>query len=213
MSEWAPQHEEVGSALPTGESRTTVTLAEFATWVAQARGRPRLLDRIVRQLKVAPTSVAPWARVETGRYTRTLVYRDEHVEVLVLAWAPGVSAAVHDHGGQRCWVQVAEGVLESTDFRRVRGGRRPGGAVLATVGERRRLGPGDVDARGRSGRLHGVRAPMQDGVAISVHVYARPITRCLVFDLRAQRCESRTLRYDYVGPKASRAIAADDADD
>lgn len=213
MAEIQWDGESVGSGVPTEIPRADVSLAEFSTWVAHARGRPRLLERIVRQLKVDPTTVGAWARVRPGAYTRTLVYRDAQVELLVLAWAPGAAARVHDHGGQRCWLQVVDGVLESTDFRRVRGGHRPGVAVLATAGERRRLGPGDVDARDRSARLHGVRAPMQDGVAVSVHVYSKPIDRCLVFDLEAERCSLRKLHYDFEGPKRPPEVADPDPSD
>ena len=43
-------------------------------------------------------------------YVRTLLYRDEYVEMLALTWKPGQRSPVHDHGDSTCIVRIVEGV-------------------------------------------------------------------------------------------------------
>ncbi len=136
-------------------------------------------------------------RFERGRYTRTLVYRDARFELLLLAWDAQSRSPIHDHAGQRCWFISLAGRFALDDYRLVSGGRRSGTASLAHTASRT-LGPGELDARQADSELH--RVGVADGcvAAVSLHVYAAPISSCLVFDERSGRCRRRTLGYDAI---------------
>jgi predicted metal-dependent enzyme (double-stranded beta helix superfamily) len=131
-----------------------------------------------------------------GAYTRTCAYRDATFEVLLLNWAAGSASAIHDHGDQHCWMLVLEGGLEVEDYARLDDATVPGYARIEATGLRS-LGPGEMDLRSGRFDLHRVVANGRSS-AVSLHVYARPLTQFLVYDERAARCESRYCTYDAV---------------
>lgn len=131
-------------------------------------------------------------------YTRTCYYRDERFEVLLLNWSPGAASALHDHGGQHCWLTVLEGRLDVDDYVRLDGAEIPGRARLDARGSRS-LEPGGLDLRSGRFDLHRVRAS-KDGPAVSLHVYSRPLESFLIYDQAAERCETAFGTYDEIIP-------------
>jgi cysteine dioxygenase len=119
-------------------------------------------------------------------YTRTRAYGDDHFEVLLLTWDAGAASAVHDHGGQHCWMLVLRGSLQVDDYVRLDRGERPG---IARVEARdgRLLTAGGLDLRSGPLDLHRVSAT-SDAPALSLHIYARPLQRFLVYDETAETC-------------------------
>jgi cysteine dioxygenase len=155
---------------------------------------PPALDDELSGVRVEAESLGPYLFFRPGHYTRNLVYRDAAFELVLNCWDAGAVSPVHDHDGQECWFSIQAGSFLLENFPLLAGGRVPG---LARLGAPERVGPvgvGHVDHRTASASVHRVRAV--DGPAVSLHVYARPIDSCLVFDLARQRCHLRQLRYD-----------------
>lgn len=118
-----------------------------------------------------------FARFDPQTYTRNLVARNEHFEMLVLCWSPGQESPIHDHAGQHCFMGVLEGSIEELQF------AFPHSAAGAPLraGAARRFARGGVAYIHDRIALHRVR-PAGGGSAVSLHVYARPIDVCKVFD-------------------------------
>lgn len=192
---WSPPM----TALPAvgGNSRS---LGQFVLRLREAhsRGGTRALEQVFRTTTLSRSEVEPFALLSTNRYTRTLIYRDEDMEVIVLGWGSGSYAPIHGHDGQQCMLMPITGELEITDYRLVAGGQRPGHALIEKVGPSRTLLPGTLDFREADTDLHSVRPGTHSEVAISLHVYSRPVDTCLIYDPRQSRCEERQLRYDRV---------------
>src|SRR5512146_314435 len=70
-----------GPAIPRSLESFVATVRDAA-----AEQDAAALHRAVASSSPLWTSVADWVRTRPARVTRTLVYRDEHVEILVLAW-------------------------------------------------------------------------------------------------------------------------------
>jgi predicted metal-dependent enzyme (double-stranded beta helix superfamily) len=102
-------------------------------------------------------------------YVRTLLYRDEYVEMLALTWKPGQRSPVHDHGASTCIVRVV------------------GGAAQENLYAPRKVG--DVKRRFWSRELKAglvTRSPGKmthslgndgDETLVTLHVYAPPLGR------------------------------------
>ena len=199
------------SELEPGTPPRTLSLRQFILRLREAatRGGPQAIEQLLREGSLHRRSVEPYALLREGRYTRTLVYRDEDLEVLVLGWGRDARAPVHGHDGQECWLTTIAGELEVADYRLVAGGTEPGYALVERMGPRRTLLPGALDHRNPEAELHSVRTGARSGFAISLHIYSRPIDSCLVYDPRRSSCELRQLRYDRVmrlaDPPASRS--------
>jgi cysteine dioxygenase len=141
------------------------------------------------------SALAPYLYWCEGRYTRNLLFRNERFELLALCWDRGSGSPIHDHGRSRCFMAVARGELNAEDYAIVEGGGEPGPAVVERVSERM-LGIGDLDIRNPVRDVHRITATRERSV--SLHVYAKPLDRCLVFDQPAQNARGFYNRYDTI---------------
>jgi len=172
------------------------------------------LNEALAGVRVDVAQLRPYLHLRHGRYTRNLVYRDPSFELILNCWDAGAVSPVHNHDGQECWFSIQAGTFLLENFPLLCGGRVPG---LAQLGAPQRLGPvgvGHVDHRSPAEPVHRVRA--LQGPAVSLHVYARPIDSCLVYDVERGRCQLRVMRYDsifgrVVGPGAQVPTVGDGA--
>ena len=141
-----------------------------------------------------------YAQFDDSRYTRNLVARCEHFELLVLCWAPGQRSPIHDHQGQRCWMGVLDGRIEEGQFQQAEAG--PPRAVGTKVFER-----GGVAYITDDIALHDI-AGADGRAAVSLHLYAGPISTCRIFDRVTGEVTERRLEYDSIGGRpGARAVA------
>jgi cysteine dioxygenase len=131
------------------------------------------------------------ARFDPSIYTRNLVRRNEQFELLVLCWSPGQVSPIHDHAGEHCWMAVLDGQLEEQQFHLV----RPGAGLRA--GRAKVFTPGQVAYIEDEIALHRVR-PIGEA-AVSLHLYARPIDVCSVFEESTGAVLAKQLIYHSVG--------------
>jgi len=46
-----------------------------------------------------------------NKYVRTAIYKDDHIEVVVICFSPGQTSTVHDHQGSNCAIRVVRGKM------------------------------------------------------------------------------------------------------
>ena len=127
-------------------------------------------------------------------YARTLLYRCDAFELLLLTWAAGSTSPIHDHAAQDCWLVPLAGELALDDY--AIGDERGTDVELVTL-RHRRVGAGELDHRDEHEAVHAVTAVTD---ALSLHVYARPIDRCRIFDRRLRTWSWHALGYDAFAP-------------
>lgn len=152
---------------------------------------------LLQAVRVPPPVLLRQLPFRRDGYTRTLVHREQAFEVLLLAWTAGSAAPPHDHDGQSCWLVPLVGRFDAEDYDVQHDGSFA--ARLTRLGSRR-LDVGCCDRRDADHAVHSVRVATTIGV--SLHVYARPIERCRVFDPAHDRWRWRRLRYDARSPGA-----------
>lgn len=109
-------------------------------------------------------------------YSRNLIHRGRDYELLLLCWGEGHESPIHDHAQQSCWMAVLEGTLEEVHF------RTPGEGPEALVeGRSLRISQGQVCFIEDEIALHLIR-PVEGAGGVSLHLYAKPIDECRVFD-------------------------------
>jgi predicted metal-dependent enzyme (double-stranded beta helix superfamily) len=121
------------------------------------------------------------------------VAHTEAFDAWLIAWPPGGTVDLHDHGPSQGALSVLAGSLvESTPWRDDSGRltlRRREVGVGATLGF-------------RAGHVHDVTNE-SDTHALSLHVYAPALTEMTLFELRADRLVARALRpADGADPRA-----------
>ena len=120
------------------------------------------------------TALAPHLKFDRDRYARNLLYRDEHVEVLLLCWLPGQKTPVHDHGASWGVSAALNGDLFETSYRVVRDG-----APLQLV-ESRLMHPGAVSFESGD-TVHEVGNASSSPI-VSLHIYGPPLARFTAYD-------------------------------
>lgn len=126
-------------------------------------------------------------------YTRSLLYKNERFEILVLHWQPGCATTIHDHGGAQCWFAVCEGAMHIENYRRYDTGQTAGYARIGIEG-RELLVRGDLDYRQDDVHLH--RCIAGPAPVTTLHVYAAPLERFHTFDERTESCAEMSCSYD-----------------
>lgn len=126
-------------------------------------------------------------------YARRELYRSAEFgyNVTAMTWGPGQGTPLHDHSGLWCVEGVWHGALEIIQYELVEKSDqhfrfRPVGTILAGRGSAGSLIPPH--------EYHTIRNPASADIAVSVHVYARPMTCCHTFRPLADGWYERDLR-------------------
>lgn len=149
--------------------------------------------RILSEYTAAQDDWRRYALFHPEMYTRNLVVRNEHFEMLILCWSENQASPIHNHAGQNCWMAVLEGVIEEALFSPPAGS----GAGPLTARNTKLHSPGSVAFINDDIALHRVR-PSAGGRGISLHLYSKPIEVCNVYDEATGRVVESTLVYHSV---------------
>jgi cysteine dioxygenase len=159
---------------------------------------PDTVGRLLADVRFGVAAVKSYLSFRERSYTRNLVFKNDDFEVAVLCWDAGATSPVHDHAAQHCWQMALEGTFDVENYARSVGGFAEGYARLDRLDTVCGLSLGQPDYRYGDNEVHRVLvSPSQSG-AVSLHVYAKPLTSCLVYDYEGRRCSYQPLDYDTV---------------
>ena len=127
---------------------------------------------LLREYASGRDSWRPYAAFGEQTYSRNLVWRSNDFELLLLCWRDGQASAIHDHADQNCWMAVLDGALEEEHFSARDGGLKRGRVMTYPAG-------GVAFIRDEIA-LHQIR-PAAGSDGVSLHLYSRPLDRCLAF--------------------------------
>jgi cysteine dioxygenase len=144
------------------------------------------------------------------RHTRNKIFRNEMIEVMLICWPVGAVTPLHTHNGQLGWMTMLEGKLVVENYRKIECNRPENQQVVgmdclagATKIEMEHLGNefavpgGPLNTVDKTQTIHRIRNDREwNQRAVSMHVYSLPIDSCVVFDMEAQHCYRRDLKYD-----------------
>src|SRR2546423_5917639 len=99
-------------AIPPGPLR--VLTDKFAALTR----RPALAEMTawLSELEVGADDLRPYISFKAGTYARHRVFRNEHIELLILCWRTGQRTPIHDHNGSYGVVRVWSGIMWETMF-------------------------------------------------------------------------------------------------
>lgn len=158
------------SPVDTEQPPRSGSLRTLVNELSSLNGVPSLeqLDSLLENIQLSEEDLRPYRSFKSGNYARHRVFRNQHVELLVLCWRPGQRTPIHDHNGSHGAVRVCEGVMWETLFEqdsesklRYKSGRQwlPGNVTGAEVPDIHQLGNPEVSG--------------QD--MVTLHLYAPPL--------------------------------------
>ena len=148
---------------------------------------------------VEPSSLEPFRLFRTERYTRNLVSGNDRFEVILICWPEGVSTPIHNHEGQSCWVYVLSGKLAFTTYKWLGCERDKRVMHLELASHIPVAAEGSLNVIDERDAIHRLsnEASFSDR-ALSLHVYAKPLTTCAIYDVNTGSCWDQTLKYDSI---------------
>lgn len=125
----------------------------------------REMEALARSVDLEKVDLGSYRRFQEECYARNTVFRNDHVELVVICWRPGQMSAVHDHGSSNCLYLVTEGTMVEERFALRDGKPEP-------VDERT-FTRGDITiAAGDSiHRIHN----RSDTDLVTIHIYSPPL--------------------------------------
>jgi cysteine dioxygenase len=151
----------------------------------ERRWKTMRVDELFTELAEPPEDWYAHLQFCEDSYTRNLVGRNDLFELIAIGWLGHQKTPIHDHAGQRCWMWVVHGDLTFQTYR-----QSPRGFLA--IGDGDELGPGKQiyidDKIGWHSIENATRKP-----AVSLHLYARPISQCQVFCDLTQTIQTREL--------------------
>jgi cysteine dioxygenase len=194
--------------------KRVVSVAGLVDELKKTEGAPITSDRIAQvmtDVAIDEKSLRPYVRFADDHYTRNLVHRDQHFDIMVLCWSPGQGTPIHTHNGQLGWAFTTRGALECVEYRYM-GCDRPqnqdvsgidclaGGmqVKLDRASETLCTPGGGVSRVTKQVTIHSLTVPrdLREQV-VSFHVYSLPFDSCVVFDVAQGQCRRKELSFDY----------------
>lgn len=190
-----------------------VPAAQFIDGIRElSRGlitKQKIYDYLVRY-EIRPADLEQYKNWLPDRHTRNKIFRNQMIEVMLICWPIGAITPLHTHNGQLGWMTMIEGKLKVENYRKIDCNRPEAQQVVgidcltgATKIEMQHLQDefavpgGPLNTVDKTQTIHRIiNAPEWNQRAVSMHVYSLPIDSCVVFDMDAQRCFRRDLKYD-----------------
>ncbi|HEU4520444.1 MAG TPA: cysteine dioxygenase family protein [Thermoanaerobaculia bacterium] len=171
--------------------------------------KQKIYDYLVTY-EIRPQDLERFKNWQADRHTRNKIFRNDMIEVMLICWPEGSITPLHTHNGQLGWMTMIEGKLIVENYRKVDCNRPENQQVVgldclagATRIEMEHLNDeiavpgGPLNTVDKTQTIHRIINKAEwNAPAVSLHVYSRPIDSCVVFDMDAQRCYRRDLKYD-----------------
>ena len=123
-------------------------------------------------------------------YTRNCIAENEDFELILICWEKGQSTAIHDHGGEECWVYFVEGEFRENVYIENESGKLD---IVKTSDAK----PGDVAYMVDFMGYHNLEN-QSNKRSMSLHLYANPIKNCNVYDSKKNEFVRKEMTYDNV---------------
>ena len=147
-------------------------------------------NSIIRSINI-PTSAFEYCCSWSNKsFTRNCIVENEKFELILLCWEEGQKTAIHDHGGEECWVKVIQGEFRETIYKVDEAGElKVVKSIISKAGDISYM----VDFMGchRLENLSNTRS-------MSLHLYAKPIRKCRIFDEKSKTFVNKDLGYDTI---------------
>lgn len=145
---------------------------------------------VLKEMKIPLQEFEKYATWSDRCYTRNCIEENSDFELILICWSKAQKTAIHDHGGEECWVFVVDGeygenIYEKNDL-----------GELKLV-KNLKMKSGDVTYMIDFMGFHNLENHSK-GKAMSLHLYANPIKKCNVYDADKKVFVCKELFYDTI---------------
>ncbi len=145
---------------------------------------------ILKTMKLPNAEFEKHATWSDTCYTRNCIVENEDFELILICWEQGQLTSIHDHGGEECWVYFVEGEFREHVYEEDDNGKLN---IVKTTNAK----PGDVAYMIDFMGFHNLENKSNKR-SMSLHLYAKPIRNCNVYDSKRNAFVRKELSYDNV---------------
>ena len=168
-------------------TKTYQTLNELITALSQEKSAE--YDNIIRSIELPISAFEKYCSWSNESYTRNCIVENERFELILLCWEQGQMTPIHDHGGEECWVKVLEGEFAETIYKKDNNELLVIKSSISKTNEITYM----IDFMG----FHSLEN-LSKKRSMSLHLYAKPIRNCNIFNEDLSKFVSKDLVYDTV---------------
>jgi len=151
--------------------------------------------QFLTETPVAADTLEPYLCWDRQHYTRNLIDKTPHYELIAICWDIGQASSVHNHKDQNCWMAVPVGRLQVENYLLVSQDLEKGNCQLE-LAETIEMNPTHPCAVDPNDPVHGVLNPREfNQRAVSLHVYSQPFDSCVVYSPAQGTCGEIKLHY------------------
>ena len=155
---------------------------------ALAESERTTYNHIIHSLKLKPNTFDKYVYWSNDCYTRNCIADTEKFELILICWCAGHQTSIHDHGEEECWVKVIEGEFKETIYK-----KDEMGALKLTKTKYSKKN--DITYMKDFMGFHRLENSANKR-SMSLHLYAKPIRSCNVFNEVSKTYVHKELDYD-----------------
>ena len=123
------------------------------------------------------------------KYCRNLIHKEADFEIMLGCWKAGQVAPIHGHEGEKCLMRVESGALQISNYT-----LESIDPLLLNMADQIKGETGHLDG---PAEIHSVENVYSED-AVSLHVYAKPFSKCDIYCLDTGTVERVKLVYDSI---------------
>jgi cysteine dioxygenase len=147
-------------------------------------------NQIIHSIKFSSNAFDKYVSWSNECYTRNCIIYTEKFELILICWCKGHSTPIHDHDGEECWVKVIKGEFKETIYKENESGALD---IVKTIISKQNQVTYMKDFMG----FHSLEN-LSDNKSMSLHLYAKPIRKCRIFDAELNTFVLKELEYDTI---------------
>jgi cysteine dioxygenase len=164
------------------------TLNDLIT--ALSEGERKSYNHIIHALKIKANAFEKYAFWSDTCYTRNCIVDNEKFELILICWSAGQATQIHDHDGEECWVKVIEGQFKETIYKQNESGDM--NVVKTAISKQN-----DITYMKDFMGFH-ILENIAQKKSMSLHLYAKPIRKCRIYDVESKIFVDKKLGYDTI---------------
>ena len=157
---------------------------------ALTEGERTTFNQIFRSITIPMQDLEETFTWSNDSYTRNCIAENEQFELIILCWEKDQATPIHDHGGEECWVKIIKGEFDETIYKKDENGELSMvKSHVSSVGDTTYM----IDFMG----YHQLKN-ISNSRAVSLHLYAKPIRNCNIYDEEEKSFTRKDLSYDTI---------------
>lgn len=145
---------------------------------------------ILHSMEIPKSAFKVFCSWSESTYTRNCIFENERFELILICWQSSHKTPIHDHGGEECWVKVIDGEFKETVY-------KSNEVSEVNILKTNLFKAGDISYMIDFMGCHQLKN-LSSHRALSLHLYAKPIRNCNVYDEQSKEFVQKKMSYHTV---------------